>query len=367
MRLPARRATAAGPGRAPRLGRALSALAVMAALSGAPLAAASPERLQHYELGVAEGLANNSIYCILQDRRGYMWFGSFGGLSRYDGESFENFRPRADGRSLAASVVFALLEDGSGSLWVGTDGGGLARYDQDADSFELFRAGSEGAGALSSDRILSLALDSRGRIVAGGGDGTINILDPRTGRVSRIVPPHPAPIRCIASDSSGRIWAGTEGAGILGYDEAKGELRAFAHSPADPSSLGSDTVRCLFLDSGGRLWAGLGNGDVDLVLDGRFAHDRVEGGRPHPAQAVRSLAEDGDGTIWVGYEDSGIGVLDSATMVLRPPSAGGSPSMVRALYRDRKGLMWAGLKEGGLRVYNLRSALFTRYLSLDDG
>ncbi len=342
-------------------------LALAAVLLLAPvLGAAGPESLQHYELGVAEGLANNSIYCILQDRRGYMWFGSFGGLSRYDGESFENFRPRPDGRSLAASVVFALLEDASGSLWVGTDGGGLARYDQDADSFELFRAGGEASGSLSSDRILSLAMDSRGRILAGGGDGTINVLDPVTRKFSRIRPLHPAPIRCLAADSRGLIWAGTEGGGLLRWDEATLELLAFVHGPLDASSLGFDTVRCLFRDSKDRLWAGLGNGDVELVGEGGFTHCLSPPGRAHPAQAVRSLGEDVDGAIWVGYEDAGIGILDGTTRILRPPAAGGG-AMLRALYRDRKGLMWAGLKEGGLRVYNLRSALFQRYMSLDDG
>jgi signal transduction histidine kinase/ligand-binding sensor domain-containing protein len=346
--------------------RALTLVLAALACLAAGLGAASPERLQHYELGVSEGLANNSIYCILQDRRGYMWFGTFGGLSRYDGETFANFRPKPDGHSLAASVVFALVEDGSGSIWVGTDGGGLARYDPAADSFELFRAGSEESGALSSDRILSLAIDWRGRIVAGGGDGVVNILDPATRKVTRIRAPHPAPIRCIAVDSEKRIWAGTEGGGMLRWDEEGGELLAFTHSGADPGSPGFDTVRCLLRDSRNRLWAGLGNGEVELVEGKRFVHARSGAGQPHPAQAVRSLAEDPDGTIWVGYEDAGIGILDPATMLLRSPGDASS-SMVRALYRDRKGLMWVGLKEGGLRVYSLRSAFFTRYRGLADG
>ncbi|MBL8967098.1 MAG: hypothetical protein JNG85_08815 [Spirochaetaceae bacterium] len=338
-----------------------------------PARAADPAVLHSYALGIDAGLASDSVYCVLQDREGFMWFGTFGGLSRYDGETFTNYRPKATEGALAASVVFALAEDGEGRLWVGTDGGGLARYDRERDSFHLFRAGPAEAGGLSSDRVLALCADRLGRIWAGTGDGLLNIVDPGTSRVTRLaLPARPGaaasgsssgpPVRCLVADPEGGVWAGTEGRGLIRVGE-DGSVEAFTHDPPDPRSLGSDTIRSLLRDSRGRLWIGLGDGGVDLLDGAGFRHARNP---ESPRQAVRALAEDPEGALWVGYEDEGIGLLDPETLALRPPPAG-ADAMVRALYRDRRGLMWAGFKAAGIRTFNVRSAAFTLYGAAGEG
>ncbi len=77
----------------------------------------------------ADGLAHDIVNCILQDQTGYLWFGTQGGLSRYDGYAFTNFHHhRSDPDSLVNDTVNALYEDSRGNLWVGTVSG-LDRYD----------------------------------------------------------------------------------------------------------------------------------------------------------------------------------------------------------------------------------------------
>jgi ligand-binding sensor domain-containing protein len=90
-----------------------------------------------------------------------MWFGTFGGLSRWDGESFRTFRPTPGEPGLAGSAVFSLLE-GAGCIWIGTDGGGHARFDLATEKMTTWRAAPLDAGKLSSDRVLALAKDRRG-------------------------------------------------------------------------------------------------------------------------------------------------------------------------------------------------------------
>ena len=336
-----------------------------------PAWAADPARLQSYGLGMEDGLANNSVYCAIQDRAGLMWFGTFGGLSRYDGESFVTYRPRqgsGGSGSLPASVVFSLLEDSRGRLWVGTDGGGLARYRPDTDSFEVFRARPGKAGSLPSDRVLTLAEDRKGNIWAGLGDGTLGIFDSETQSFSAVKPASAGnqAIRCILVDRLGKVWAGTEGGGLLRFAAPSGPMETFRHDPGNSRSIASDIVRSLLEDSEGRIWAGLSGGGVDLFDGGSFLHAKTHGGETAPDDAVRTLAQDAEGSIWVGYADSGLGFLDPSRLILHPPKQG-SEAMVRSIYPDRRGLMWVGLKDGGLRTYNLRSALFDRYSARTGG
>lgn len=311
------------------------------------------------------------MYCILQDSRGLLWFGTFGGLSRWDGENFVTWRPQPGEPSLAASVIFALLEH-DGGIWIGTDGGGLSRFDLATESFVTWRSDPYDPSNLSSDRVLALGVDGHGRIWAGTGDGVVNIVDPTTRKVRRLWLPYPgageprlrAAVRCIVRDANDTMWVGTEGDGLVEV-HSDGTMQVHVHDPANRTSLGSDTVRSLFMDSRGRLWVGLGDGQVDLRATGGFAHAiPVDGNRPR--QAVRSLAEDGDGKIWVGWAEAGLGIIDPATIRIHLPDPGEAAS-VRAIFRDRGGLLWVGLKDGGARAYNPRSAAFTRYLALDEG
>ncbi len=346
-------------------------LFIALAISVFSAVAADPSSLQSYGLSMENGLANNSVYCAIQDRSGLMWFGTFGGLSRYDGENFVTYRPQQGGGNagfLAASVVFSLLEDSKGRLWVGTDGGGLARYRPESDSFEVFRANPAKEGALTSDRVLAMAEDKNSEIWLGLGDGALGIFDPET-RNFRMIRPSSAqtrPIRCILVDAQGRVWAGTEGEGLFIYDPVSGKSGIFTHDSMKDDSLASNVVRSLLEDSEGRIWIGLSGGGVDLFSDGGFYHAKPRPGVAAPKDVVRSLAQDSEGSIWIGYADSGLGSLDPSTLELHPPRPG-EEAMVRSIYPDRRGLMWVGLKEGGVRTYNLNSALFDRYSIRSDG
>jgi signal transduction histidine kinase/ligand-binding sensor domain-containing protein len=335
--------------------------------------ASDPSNLRYYGLGIKDGLVNSSVYCIAQDATGLMWFGTFGGLSRWDGENFRTFRPRAGEASLAASVIFALLADGD-SIWIGTDGGGLSRFDTRTEAFATWRASPAEADRLSSDRVLALGRDARGRIWAGTADGIVNVIDPGDGSVLRAAQPEEtashgqaAAIRCLALGPDGRMWAGTEGGGLLEFGTDL-HLTVHLHDAGYPGSLASDIVRSLLVDSRGDLWVGLGSGGVDRLEGsaGRsFVHSRADVGA-FPNQAVRALAEDGSGAIWVGWADAGLGTIDAATGFVHLPGDS-EAAMVRSIYRDRSGLVWAGLKDGGLRAYNLRSSAFTRHEFLEGG
>jgi ligand-binding sensor domain-containing protein len=79
-------------------------------------------------LGIQQGLSNNSIRCIYQDRKGLLWFGTYDGLNLYDGYNFTVFRNRLnDSTSLPHNYIYAIHEDNLNNLWIGT-GQGIAIY-----------------------------------------------------------------------------------------------------------------------------------------------------------------------------------------------------------------------------------------------
>src|SRR5688572_30322428 len=86
-------------------------------------------------LGIDQGLSNNSVRCIYQDRRGFMWFGTYDGLNRYDGYTFKVFRNNfKNSSSLINNWINAIDEDNKGNLWVGTRQG-VCVYRPVADQF----------------------------------------------------------------------------------------------------------------------------------------------------------------------------------------------------------------------------------------
>lgn len=84
-----------------------------------------------------QGLSHNSVYCSLQDQRGFMWFGTEDGLNRFDGYQFITYRHNSllpFGEGLPNDCVYDLLEDSTGKIWVCTNGG-TCYYDYESDSF----------------------------------------------------------------------------------------------------------------------------------------------------------------------------------------------------------------------------------------
>src|SRR5689334_24971756 len=72
-------------------------------------------------LGIDQGLSNNFVRCIYQDKNGFMWFGTYDGLNRYDGYEFKIFRNNfKNNRSLINNWINAISEDAKGDLWIGT-------------------------------------------------------------------------------------------------------------------------------------------------------------------------------------------------------------------------------------------------------
>jgi ligand-binding sensor domain-containing protein len=128
-----------------------------------------------------EGISSNKINCILQDRNGYMWFGTDSGLNRYDGIVFKIFK-RESGQqdSISYNWVNSIYEDHEGILWIGTIGGGLNRFDPATEAFTHFKHDPNNPNSISGDTAIAIYEDHEGILWIGTrGDG-LNRFDTAT-------------------------------------------------------------------------------------------------------------------------------------------------------------------------------------------
>ena len=117
-------------------------------------------------MGRNEGLSQSFITSIIQDSRGFMWFGSFDGLNKYDGYKITKYK--FDGRnknSLSNNDIREIFEDSKGNLWIAT-GHGLNRFDRDKENFERFVC-TNSPGSILSNAVNSVTEDKYGNIWVG--------------------------------------------------------------------------------------------------------------------------------------------------------------------------------------------------------
>src|SRR5688500_15754584 len=94
---------------------------------------AQNEILRFERIGIEEGLSNENVTAILQDRKGYIWFGTADGLNKYDGYSFTRYRfDPLDSNSLSQNFIYTIFEDKYGSIWVSSFEG-LCKFDRSTE------------------------------------------------------------------------------------------------------------------------------------------------------------------------------------------------------------------------------------------
>ncbi len=364
-------------GRARRRWRGVPAaiLAAVCALGASVAPASAPPEMVFARLGSDDGLSPGAIMAIVQDGRGFVWFGTEDGLDRFDGYELRHYiHQQADATTLPDDWVAALALDRSGRLWVGTDGGGLVWRDESRGSFRAPETATA-QGAVRS-RIRAMHVDRSGRLwIATRGAG-VQLLEGGAGEPAKSFrhdAQDPASLSddsvfAIAEDPAGQIWVGTA-AGLdridpeSGRTERQGErLRTDAALSAD----GSLKVNALYAGADGTLWIGL---DAGLArrdpASGAFALLRHRDRDPNslPDGRVTALLEDDERRLWAGTT-AGLALLDRRSgefAVLRHDATNTSSlpdSHITALFQDGSGLLWIGTKTGGVARWNPRSWSF---------
>jgi ligand-binding sensor domain-containing protein/signal transduction histidine kinase/CheY-like chemotaxis protein len=311
---------------------------------GTPALTLEPNRrLSQYNQEVyrsEHGLPQNSVLASAQTSDGYLWFGTYEGLARFDGVRFTVFDRRTS-PELGEQEIRALVEDASGLLWVGTLRG-LLVY----ESGQLRRPPE--ARELADARISALAADGK-FVWISSSQGLVRAPASGKGPWRRYTPQEGMPegdTGAVAVDGAGVVWVATR----QGLARVSGDKVELVPLPQGVPTRGLN----LRMTRDGTLWIGVREGLLSL-REGLFTAYGPEQGMPKVA--VTELLEDRDGNLWVGTER---GLLRrNASGFSAFTSSKDLAGRVLSLFEDREGRLWAGLAGAGL--YRLSNGPFLTF------
>jgi len=356
----------------------LAALCFLITLGGlVNFSANAQQRIKFTHLTTDDGLSQSVVRCILKDRFGFIWFGTYDGLNRYDGYNFTVYRNIAkNAHSLNGNSIGALFEDREGTLWIGTNNG-LSKYDRENDSFINYPTKAS-EGTLGSNYVLSICGDYTGNLWIGT-YGSLNVFNRQTQRfmhynANRFTPDSLSNnnVYSIIEDNKHNIWIGTDG-GLNLYNRSKNQFIKFSHRDNDPGSISDDHVRGIVQDANGNIWVGTMNGlNKYDALNHTFITYKNDAKNPKSisSNSVYSFAAEKDGSLWIGTEE-GLNVFDikkgEFTAYNNNPDDINSlkGKSVVTLLADDAGILWVSTFGGGLNKYDKNLPLFDVYRSKD--
>jgi len=342
------------------------------------------------QIFLEEGLSQSIVKCILQDREGFMYFGTEDGLNRYDGYTFTVMRNNPqDINSLSYNDINAMCLDKEGNIWIGTFNSGLNKYNPYTKKIIRFTHDHNNINTLSHDNITTICADSSG-IIWVGTDNGLNKLTPKDTKkdeysVERILhlPGNPNSlshntIYSLLLDHSSNLWVGTEdGLNILtkgNIESQKLEFRHFKSENNNSSSLSNNSVRAMYQDSNGLIWIGTDRGLNSVIKN---EQNEISGFKrylniPNDFKSlshneIYAICEDNSGKLWIGTNGGGLNLLDSNrksfTRYLHDPLNQRSLSYneIRSLYKDKSGTMWIGMYGSGIDKVSRGAGEFILY------
>lgn len=274
---------------------------------------------------IQQGLSNKFIRCILKDSYGFMWFGTFNGLCRYDGTNIVVYEHNADYKnSLCHNIINTLIEDADSNIWIGT-AEGLNLYNRSLDNF--------------------IDVDS----IEGNSNHLINKF-----------------IIALYTADDGRIWAGTLGNGINIYDQKLKQFIYFSISDKLKVSSDADYISSLFYYKG-NIWIGTRAGLYYTEKSLDLLH-RIEGNLISDDAYISCIANDKPDGLIVAVQDQGLFSVQFnnqksfvSTHTLNDRIIGNKKILTIA--SDNRNKLWFGTENFGLSVFDYCTNVLTQYLS----
>lgn len=316
-----------------------------------------------------DGLPNNYVWSVLQDRTGRIWIGTSDGLCLYNGYNFTTYRRESRGDSIPATKITKLQQDGSGNLWLGTENEGIGFFDPYTNSSVNFRHDPKNPNTLSDNNITSIYIDRKSRVWIATRNG-----------LNRYIPQKRGFDRYLFSDnqpslskfnqlfqmtelSDDRLLIATDG-GVVELNPDSGAFKRHTIFIKDVSAACLSILR----DSSGRVWIG--------SPKGLFLYEVATAkARPIPLPttnifSVNALLEFDSKRLLVGLQGGGIVVLDTESLQVlehidrnKRGSTNLSSNFITSFYRDRTGVLWIGSETGGLLKYTPYRNRFKLYRS----
>ena len=335
------------------------------------------ENLKFERLDINSGLSQSNVLCILQDSRGFMWFGTEHGLNKYDGYHITVYTKNSKKTgSLSNNYINDIKEDKNGDLWIATGGGGLNRYDRQKDEFTHFKNDPLNSNSISGNFLGNLLKDSEDKIWISTESG-IDVFDPKKNQFIHYQnnknDEHSLSDNAVTymiEDNEHNIWIGTTNGGLNLFDRKKNIFTRFQHNDNDSTSISSNNIWTIFEDSKHNIWVGTIGGGLNLLNRGTGKFRVFKKNKTSNTicdNVIFSIAEDNEGILWIGSENEGISKLDPKAGIFQNyrrndfDNSSLSSSSINRIYKDKKGNIWIGTYNAGVNFINYDISKFTHY------
>lgn len=323
---------------------------------------------------IQEGLTNNQIYTIGQDKQGFMWFGTPSGLNRYDGYNIKVYSHMPHyGKSpifednygslwmicwgneiyrlnlitekftnypYTGRLTVQLYKDYKGGIWAATRGNGFAKYIQSADSFIVYKHNVGDSTSLNSDTVYTIFEDSKNNIWIGTQDG-LNLFDPQKLKF-RHLNCIKKPIVSITEDRNGIIWAGSI-SNLIKIDKSTLKFKLYNDKKLK-------IIEYIYIDSKNNIWLStdLGILGFDRYKENFINYSNFSSGMPdNTSHSEHPILEDNYGKIWnicrlqaASFNPK----LQDFTSFQNDPFN----DIINDFFKDKAGNLWSGTNQNGI-------------------
>jgi signal transduction histidine kinase/ligand-binding sensor domain-containing protein/DNA-binding NarL/FixJ family response regulator len=319
-------------------------------------------------IGIEQGLSNNVVTSIYQDYNGFMWFGTYDGLNRYDGYGFKIFRNKiGDKNSLGNNNIYTIEGDSKHNLWVGGQKGASVYSPVQSDFSALwYYPGKNKVAELLIDEVQSIkAIQSDIMLVGTQHNGLLLYLNQQdTGRkisLEHIKGTTNYMVRAIEYDrKQQRSWVFVQHHGLFMYDHKKTVLVKISDSIKQGNTLKTS--------ANGDVWLGTDNG----VFKYSLATKSYEGNYLPVQQKIVNLTIDKKAVLWIASDGGGVWLLPSLATTAHPFLSEDGKALINSnavysIYEDTEGRKWIGTLRGGVNMVESRTSPFTHVVHQSDG
>ena len=366
------------------------------------------------------GLSNNSVHCVLEDKDGFMWFGTEEGLNRFDGYFFKTINAdKNEILHLSDKRIRCLMQDHTGIIWIGTAEGGINRFEPDEYKIKYYVHNPQDSLSLSSNFVISLFEDSQGRIWAGTERG-LNLYDPENDCFRRVGDESTKPLKqsvhkivenidgtfwlgisnslClfdpvkmttkrvlydkvhnnsltgsvqeIYKDENGILWLGTGNSGFVKFDPKTNKYWFFKNDPSEKNSISNNRITSILPDDDHNFWIGTRDGlNYFNSKTEQFEHysANVYDDRLYIDYRIVSIMKDSNDGIWfctgngINYLNKSLSEFKVYLKELNEPNSL-SDSRVFSFFKDTDGILWVGTSNGGLNRIDRKKNKFSFFM-----
>ena len=291
-----------------------------------------------------DGLINNQINAIFKDKSDHLWFGSLGGISLYDGSKFESFYFKME---LSTFFVTSITQDNNGALWLATDGGGIVKYHQ--KKFEYFLINENNAA--ESNYVRHIFCDQQNNKWLSTKKGVF-LMDAHNMIKDTIADVNASQVYL---DSLGTIWCATFGDGVLKINK-----NSITKITTETDGLISNHIRSFKAKKDGSVWFVSKSGISKWYKNQLTNFSEKDGLKSYN---IKCIIEDDEGNMFMGSDGGGLIKFTNDKFISYTQNDGLISNTIMSINEDQQGAIWFSSYGNG--VSKLYNNSYTNYTEQD--